>query len=246
MEQTPDIALIPIETDLDVTTVDSLRSIINSLIDDGCRRIILNMTGATYVDSAGMAMLLAEIRRMRARHGLISLTNVSDQVLALLKRARLVDFVPVSSAASRERANELDPSIQPLWRTVVPVRSDDLSGTRATIKRLLEQVPLSSDELFDAVLATGEAVGNAVDHTDGKGAVVTVTGYPDRAIIEVSDTGPGFDPSKVLERKVDVQAERGRGIRLMNLLADSLTISHKPSGPGMLVRIVKLAHATTD
>ena len=155
MEQTPDIALIPIETDLDVTTVDSLRSIINSLIDDGCRRIILNMTGATYVDSAGMAMLLAEIRRMRARHGLISLTNVSDQVLALLKRARLVDFVPVSSAASRERANELDPSVQPLWRTVVPVRSDDLSGTRATIKRLLEQVPLSSDELFDAVLATG-------------------------------------------------------------------------------------------
>ena len=121
-----------------------------------------------------------------------------------------------------------------------------LARLRATIKRLLEQVPLSSDELFDAVLATGEAVGNAVDHTDGKGAVVTVTGYPDRAIIEVSDTGPGFDPSKVLERKVDVQAERGRGIRLMNLLADSLTISHKPSGPGMLVRIVKLAHATTD
>lgn len=246
MKQTPDIALVPIETDVDVTTVAPLRSTIDRLIDEGCGRIILNMAGATYVDSAGMAMLLSEIRRMRNLGGLISLTNVSDQVMALLKRARLVDFVPVSSAASRERANELDPSVQPLWRTVIPINKNDIARTRATIEHLLEQVPLSPDELFDAVLAAGEAVGNAVDHTDGVGAVVTVAGYPDRAIIEVSDSGPGFDPNKALAQKTDEHAERGRGIKLMNLLADSLTIAHKPSGPGMMVRIVKLAHAATD
>ena len=245
MQPVPNIALVPVETDIDVTTVDSLRSTLNRLIGTGCRRIILNMAGASYVDSAGLAMLLAEIRRMREEDGLLSLTNVSDQVLLLLKRARLVDYVPVSSAAGAERVNEPDPSTLPLWRTVIPINADDLAATRASIERLLEQIPLSRDELFDAVLAAGEAMGNAIDHADGAGGLVSVIGYPDRAVIEVSDRGPGFDPADVPQSR-DPYAERGRGIQLMKLLADSVTIKPKASGTGTLVRIVKLAHATTD
>ncbi len=246
MQQRPNIALVPVERDLDVTTVSALRSVVDGLIGRGCRRIILNMSGATYVDSAGMALLLAEIRRMRSLGGLLSFTNVSDQVLAILRRARVVDFAPVSRPADRTAELAPDPSVRPLWRTVVPVDPNDLALTRANVSHLLEQVPLSHDELFDANLAVGEAVGNAVDHTDGSDAMVTVIGYPDRAVIEVTDCGEGFDPSAVYGRKVDPCAERGRGIRLMQLLADSVSIRPRPSGPGMLVRIVKMAHAATD
>lgn len=246
MQTQANIALVPVENDLDVTTVGTLRRSLNRLIDGGCRRIVLNMAGASYVDSAGMALLLAEIRRMRERGGLISLINVSNQVLAILRRARVVDFIPVSSAGSRGHVNELDPSVQPLCRTVLPVDANDLALTRASIERLLEQAPLSPDELFDALLAAGEALGNAVDHTDGTGALVTVTNYPDRAVIEVSDCGQGFDPAASARMPTDPCAERGRGIRMMQLLADQVTIAPKPSGTGMLVRIVKLAHAATD
>lgn len=246
MQKCCDIALVPVETDLDVTTVGALRSTLNRLIDGGCRRIILNMQDVSFVDSAGMAMLLAEIRRMRELNGLLSLTNVSGQVLALFRRARLVDFVPVCGANTPAPIEELDPSTLPLWRTVVPVDGDDLSHTRACIEQLLEQVPLSKDETFDALLAAGEAVGNAVDHTEGADALVTISGYPDRVVIEVSDEGPGFDPMSLCCDSADQCAERGRGIKLMNLLADSVTITHRSAGPGMMVRIVKLAHAATD
>ena len=245
MQPLPNIALVPVEADVDVTTVDSLRTTLNRLIGTGCRRIILNMAGASYVDSAGMAMLLAEIRHMREAGGLLSLTNVSDQVLRLLKRARLVDFVPVSSASGNDTSAEPDPAALPLWQCAIPINADDLAATRASIERLLEQVPLSRDELFDAVLATGEAMGNAVDHTEGAAGLVSVIGYPDRAVIEVSDHGPGFDPAEV-SAPADPNAERGRGIQLMQLLADSVSIRPRESGEGTLVRIVKLAHATTD
>lgn len=245
MQTNQDIALVPVEQDLDVTNVDYLRNSINRLIDGGCRRIILNMYGASYVDSAGMGMLLGAIRRMRSLHGLLSLTNVSDQVLSLLKRARLVDYIPVSSY-KRFKEPQLDPSVLPLWRTVIPVECDDLPLTRGKIEHLIERAPLTEDEVFDAVLAAGEAVGNAVDHTDGVGALVTVVGYPDRVVIEVSDCGPGFDPDAVVDFDNDPLAERGRGIRLMNMLSDAVSITPKPSGNGMLVRIVKLAHAATD
>lgn len=243
MRTRPDIALVPVDRDLDVTSVDALRQTLESLIADGCRRIILNMAGATYIDSAGMALLLAEIRRMRALKGLLSLTNVSDQVLAILRRARVVDFAPVSRTRPCDGRTVPDPSTPPLWRTVVPVNKGDLSLTRASIGHLLEQLSLTPDELFDATLAAGEAVGNAVDHTDGTGASVTIVGYRDRAVIEVTDCGPGFDPS-CTSCVADPCAERGRGIRLMRLLADSVTITPRSTGEGMLVRIVKLAHAT--
>ena len=245
MDSRPNIALVPVEQDLDVTTVGALRRALDRLIDGGCRRIILNMANATYVDSAGMGLLLSEIRHMRELGGLLSLVNVSDDVLSIMRRARLVDFAPVSSAHQGARAIP-STTAQPLWRTVVPVDAADLAATRAHVERLLERAPLSADEVFDANLAVGEAMGNAVDHAQGRDALVTLTGYADRVVMDVTDGGPGFDPSKVSERPCDTYAERGRGIKMMRLLADSVTITPRSTGEGMLVRIVKMAHAATD
>ena len=245
-QQKPDIALVPVEEDLDVTSVDGLRTTLDALIRRGCRRVILNMAGVSYIDSAGMALVLAEIRRMRSAGGLISLTNVSDTVLAILKRARVVDFVPVSAAAHNSQIADVDPTAQPLWRSVVPIDDSNLAQSRALVAHLLERAPLSPDERFDAGLAAGEAMGNVVDHAGGTGALVSVTAYHDRAVIEVADHGCGFDVQKELEREVDPTAERGRGIRLMELLADSVSIKPQQYGPGTLVRIVKLASAYTD
>ena len=177
---------------------------------------------------------------MRAVGGLLSLTNVSDQVLSIFRRARVVDFAPVSRAGEHTEIPELDPAIQPLWRTVVPIDRTDLALTRASVARLLERVPLSPDARFDTGLAVGEAMGNAVDHTCEAGALVTVASYPDRVVVEVTDCGQGFSMEKVEGRDSDPHAERGRGIPLMRLLADSVTISPRPSGVGTIVRIVKL------
>ena len=159
MDQPTDIALVPVQEDLDVTTVDGLRTTLDALIRRGCRRVILNMAGVTYIDSAGMALVLAEIRRMREAGGLLSLTNVSDTVLAILKRARVVDFVPVSAARSTQaQIADVDPTAQPIWRGVVPIDGKSLAQTRAMVSQLLERAPLSPDERFDASLAAGEAV----------------------------------------------------------------------------------------
>ena len=213
---------------------------IDRLIENGCRQIILNMAEVRYVDSAGMGLILTAARFMRSHDGQLSLVNVSDQVLALFKRARLVDFIPITAASSDDEYDQTDLTATPLWRTVVPINQHDLSATRAALERLFAQSPLSQSESIDAMLAAGEAMGNAVDHTAGDGATATITSYSDRVIIEVSDNGPGFDPASV--KQADTLSERGRGIQLMNLTADSVSISNKPSGHGTLVRIVKLAH----
>ncbi len=233
------IALVPVNGDLDVTTTPALRRTIDRLVRSGCKRIILNMADAEYIDSAGIGLVLGETRLIHERGGLLSLTNVCERVFRSLSLARIVDFVPVSVAGPRPSVPRLEASAQPLWQTSLRIDPDDLHETRGSVERLLSRMGLSQDAVFDLTLATGEAIGNAVDHGEGC-SVVTVSCYPDRAIVDVTDCGCGFELGECELPEASADGERGRGIALMRLLADSVTIERKPSGTGTLVRIVKL------
>lgn len=248
MQRRTNIALVPVEGDLDVTNVARLRATLDALIDSGCRRIILNMAKASYVDSAGMGLIIREIGHMRQRGGLLSLTNVRPTVLRALALARVVDFAPVSAFGTSRDVPALDPGARPLWRHAFRIDPCDLAETRAKVADLLRSLPLTEDERFDANLAVGEAMGNAIDHTDDQCALVTMVGYPDRVMAEVTDNGRGCPQGAAapaapaaLEEPCDGWNERGRGIKLMRMLADSVTISARPQGAGTVVRIVKLA-----
>lgn len=235
------IAVVSVEGDLDVRTVPALRRRIDRLVADGCRRVFLNMACARYVDSAGMGLILVELRRMRADGGLLSLINVSPQAYQALRRMRIFDFMPVTRAGERRAVSALDPSVLPEWRTTFRVDAAALGEARERVGELLSSLPFTPDEIYDLTLASGEALGNAVDHTCGGGVLATVAAYPDRVTIDVADCGEGFELADDEEPpEVGPSAERGRGIRLMRLLADSVSIAHKSTGDGTVVRLVKL------
>lgn len=241
MDTNPNIALVHVDGDLDVTSVPRVKRRLEGLIDGGCRRIVLNMAQTDYVDSAGMGLLLGEVRRMRRVGGLLSITDASDMVMRALRMARLVDFIPVSGVQGRRKIQDLDPSAVARWSCCVRVDPQDLAGSRVRVGQLLERVDLAPDDLFDLTLAVGEAMGNAVDHTSGECALVTISAYEDRVLVDVTDCGDGFQIADDEDTPaVDEGAERGRGIKLMRLLADSVSICRKSTGTGTLVRIVKL------
>lgn len=245
MSASMNIALVPVEGDLDVTTAPVARRRIDYLMAHGCRRIFLNMADVGYVDSAGMGLIITELRRMRASGGLLSLINVSDQAYLALRRMRVLDFMPVRRQGTKSRVTSLDPSVLPLWRMTFRADAGTLSEARERVGDLLARLPFSADEVFDMKLASGEALGNAIDHTCEGGVLVTVAAYPDRAIVEVSDCGCGFELAEDEEPEdVGPAAERGRGIKLMRLLADSVSISRKRTGEGTVVTLVKLLGST--
>lgn len=247
MSDMANIALVTVEGDLDVRTVPALRRRIDRLVAGGCRRIFLNMAGARYVDSAGMGLILTELCRMRSEGGLLSLMNVSPQAYLALRRMRVFDFMPVSRAGERRAVSALDPSVLPEWRTTFRVEACALGEARERVEELLSSLPFTPDEVFDLTLASGEALGNAVDHTCGGGVLATVAAYPDRVTIDVADCGEGFELAADEEPpEAGPCAERGRGIRLMRLLADSVSIARKSTGGGTVVRLVKLFDEAPD
>ncbi|ERL07861.1 histidine kinase-like ATPase domain protein [Olsenella profusa F0195] len=244
MERSTNIALVPVEGDVDVTTAPCLRRMVDALVAGGCRRIVLNMADVGYIDSAGVGLLLGEMRAIRSLGGLLSIVNASPCVMHTLRICRLVDLMPVSWVGERRTIEELDPSAEPLWRCSLRVNPMDMLATRAGVRRRLSHVGLTSDELFDLTLAVGEAMGNAVDHACCECSAISMACYSDRVVVDVTDCGCGFDAREVAARPHD-DVERGRGIRLMRLLTDSVTIARRPSGTGTIVRLVKLLGQTS-
>ncbi len=82
----PNIAVVSVTTDLDVRGVPRVKAQIEQLIDSGCRRIVLNMSEASYIDSCGMGFIVCAVRRMKTLGGLMSLTNVQIQQIGLCLR----------------------------------------------------------------------------------------------------------------------------------------------------------------
>lgn len=239
MNEWNDIAVVTPPGDIDIASLPVLRDRVDSLVRRGVRRIIVNCQAVEFIDSTGLAFLLTRARTLMRREGLLSLVNASHDVLRFLEIARLVDILH-ASGTERAPLPVLAPGEAPVWSKSVSVRAgiENLPHYRHRVAGLLEELPLSRDDRYDVALATGEALGNAYDHAAGTHCVLTVRAYRDRVVVEVVDGGAGF--SIAADEVPDEHEERGRGIKLMRLLVDSVEVARRHEGHGTCVTLTKL------
>jgi serine/threonine-protein kinase RsbW len=118
----------------------------------------------------------------------------------------------------------------------------------------METAGVDPDISYELSVALSEACANAVEHGGGSdhgesAGAYQVTAYLDgeRCRIEVADSGPGFPsgPSvrhtpRVRFRPAHTEAEHGRGLGLIQELADHVHIGNKPGSGGAVVSFDKI------
>lgn len=246
MNEWNDIAVISPARDIDIATVGTLREQVDSLIASGVRRIVVNCARVTFVDSSGLACLLSRARELSRLGGMLSLAETSPDVTRSLQIARLLDVLHVT-AAVRPPVPLLKPGEMPLWSKSVSVREgvENLAHYRHRIVDMISPLPMSANDRFDTALAAGEALSNAYDHANnGAGCMLMVIAYPDRVVIEVRDCGQGYEIGS--DEVPDEGEERGRGIKLMRMLVDSVEVRRRKDAPGTLVRLIKLLKVSEE
>lgn len=92
----------------------------------------------------------------------------------------------------------------------------------------------------DVLLALTEACTNVIDHSDDAHQYeVQLMLDERRCTIQVKDGGGGFDhAARGEDRTVDLSAEEGRGIDLMNALVDKVSFISEPR-EGTIVNLYK-------
>ena len=71
--------------DVDLHTAPQLRDRIRTLVDEGTRRLVVDMTGVEFLDSTGLGTLLGSRKQLVALDGRLALAVLSDHVLKVFE-----------------------------------------------------------------------------------------------------------------------------------------------------------------
>jgi len=126
-------------------------------------------------------------------------------------------------------------------RLCIPAKPEYISLGRLALIGLSRLRSFAEDVLADLTLALTEACTNSVRNAyDGREGIVEILYelHDDRLVVEVTDTGEGFEHDAVEPDESDELAEGGLGIAIIQALADELEIG-RPNGGGSRLRFVK-------
>jgi serine/threonine-protein kinase RsbW len=129
----------------------------------------------------------------------------------------------------------------PTVRLMIPARAEYITLVRLALSGISRLRPLSEEVLGDLKLAVTEACTNSVRHgyENGEGTVeILYELQPDRFVVEVSDDGPGFDPSGDRPTEENL-AEGGLGIAIIKAVSDEFEAGDRTAGRGSKLRFVK-------
>ncbi|HWG74216.1 MAG TPA: ATP-binding protein [Acidimicrobiales bacterium] len=112
--------------------------------------------------------------------------------------------------------------------------------TRRVVAAYLDNAGLPHDLRDDLVLAVGEACSNAVQHAfpDGEGLFRLVLDLrPNEIVVEVSDTGVGFQAFDQANAHGGSLAPAGRGIEIMRRLVGAVEVESPTATGGTRIRL---------
>jgi len=110
---------------------------------------------------------------------------------------------------------------------------------RRVLKSSMRTLGVEEDCLTDIEIALTEACTNVLDHAAMGDEYEVIAGLDDNScVIEVIDTGRGFDAERLGHADADPSAEEGRGIQLIRALVDKVHFRSRPES-GMIVHLEK-------
>jgi serine/threonine-protein kinase RsbW len=113
--------------------------------------------------------------------------------------------------------------------------------TREVLDASLTALHVGAEIRSDIALALGEACANVIEHADTSDEYeVRVRLTSELCVVEVVDTGRGFDSAILSQARAEqvATAEHGRGLQIIDALAENLQIISRPL-QGAMIRFEK-------
>lgn len=90
-----EVMILGLVGELDLAAVPSIRAETQTILGDGWRSIVFDLTGVGFLDSAGLGAMIGARRRCLESGGGFALGAPSDEVRALIERAGLEALLSV-------------------------------------------------------------------------------------------------------------------------------------------------------
>ena len=216
-----------------------MRETLSSLAASGRAHLVIDMSEATFIDSAMISVLAGHLRRTRGGAGSLAVVCSDENILRTLAIAgidrelqiltELSDTV-IEKVATLPRLHEhsrLLPAPQ-VRELMLPPDASELALARGFAIAAARRAGLDPRRQYNFAVATNEAVANAIEHGRPcpSGSIeLWVDEQPSTLTVGVRNGG-----DFVLEPlPADPLHERGRGLRLMGHMVDAIALEHEGS-----------------
>ena len=105
-----DILILDLEGDLDSRSAVVAKEEVRVAIEGGNHRILFNLEGVPYVDSAGLGMLVSALKATKEHAGGAYIAAMSPQVRMVIELTRLDRVLPVFDTVDQAIIRLTDPS----------------------------------------------------------------------------------------------------------------------------------------
>ncbi|HEX4809428.1 MAG TPA: STAS domain-containing protein [Bryobacteraceae bacterium] len=96
-EVAPDITVLEIGGRLHTgTTLRSIEFSVRKLLEDGCRKLVLDLSKADFVDSSGVGMLIVSAAQMKKLGGSMRIAGAQTRVAELFEIVHLAQVAELS------------------------------------------------------------------------------------------------------------------------------------------------------
>ena len=83
------VNVLPLEGDIDLHVSPAVRESLNTVIKKKPKRVVIDLSRATYIDSAGMAALIIAMQEVEAYGGSFFLAGLQETLLSIFESSRL-------------------------------------------------------------------------------------------------------------------------------------------------------------
>ncbi len=91
--------VVSIGGEINMSSSPQLRRSLLQVTGEGPARLVVDLSGVTYIDTSGMATLVEALQRTRDRGGRLALRGLRAKIRAVFRLARLDEVFPIDDAA---------------------------------------------------------------------------------------------------------------------------------------------------
>lgn len=94
---------ISLKGEVDVYTSPRLKQELADVVDGGCRQVIVDLEGLSFIDSSGLGVLVSGLRRVKEHDGTLRLVCTKDGILKIFRITGLDKVFPVFETVDEAR-----------------------------------------------------------------------------------------------------------------------------------------------
>jgi anti-anti-sigma factor len=214
-----------------------MREALASLVALGHSHLVIDLSGASFIDSAMIGVLVGQLRQQPDGSGSLAVVCSNENVVRTLEVAGLAREIQILGALSDavlERVATM-PRAHPSSKLMAAPRTQvlrlvphasQLAFARGFVVAAARRAGLDPQQQYNLALAASEALANAIEHglpcRDGS---IEMWVDERRGALTVGVRNRG---EFVLEPlPADPLYERGRGLRLMRHMVDAISVEHE-------------------